>query len=216
MMNRRAGFTLIEILIAVMLTGLLTTLALAPVVVTVRRVVETQEEYTDMSALSRTMSFIARDLSSAMRLSSNVITIVDHESLGGYADDTLMIMSTAPTVQNMPAGTIIYKIGEGGIMHNNVIPGLYRWIFPGKMPNVIKADSLNPEDGQLVLPGVNEFCAEVPINSKEDDRKKDYRGQLPAGLYIKIGRHDKDAMKTYTDNNDEENLDELESIIVFP
>lgn len=218
MMNRRTGFTLIEILIAVMLTGLLTTLALAPVVVTVRRVVETQEEYSDMSALSRTMSFIARDLSSSMRMSSSVITIIDHESLGGYDDDTLMIMSTAPTVQNLPAGTIVYKIEEGGIMHNNVIPGLYRWIFPGKMPNLIKADSLNPEEGQLVLPDVNEFCAEVPTSSKEDDRKKDYRGQLPAGLYIKIGRHNEDAMKmkTYNNDNDKENLDELESIIVFP
>ena len=216
MTSRRKGFTLIEILIAVMLTGMLTTLALAPVVVTVRRVVETQEEYSDMSALSRTMNFIARDLSSAMRMSSNVITIIDHEALGGYDDDTLMIMSTAPTVQNLPAGTVVYKIEEGGIMHNNVIPGLYRWMFPGKMPNVIKVDSLNGEDAQLVLPGVNEFCAEVPVSSKEDDRKKEYRGQLPAGLYIKIGRHEKDSLNTYADNNKEENLDELESIIVFP
>ena len=102
MMNKRSGFTLIEILIAVMLTGILTALALAPVVITVRRVVETQEAYSDLSALSRTMSFIARDLSSAMRFSSNVITVIDHEALGGRADDILMIMSTAPTVQNMP------------------------------------------------------------------------------------------------------------------
>ena len=34
------GFTLIEILVAVMLTGLLATLALAPVASTVRRVVD--------------------------------------------------------------------------------------------------------------------------------------------------------------------------------
>ncbi len=45
MQTRHKAFTLIEILIAVMLTGMLTTLALAPVVITVRRVVETQEEY---------------------------------------------------------------------------------------------------------------------------------------------------------------------------
>lgn len=220
MMTKHRAFTLIEILIAVMLTGLLTTLALAPVVVTVRRVVETQEEYSNMSALSRTMNFIARDLSSAMRLSSNVITITDHEALGGYDDDALMIMSTSPTVQNLPAGTVVYKIAEGGIMHNNVIPGLYRWMFPGKMPNVIKVDSLNAEEGQLVLPGVNEFCAEVPTSSKEDDRQKEYRGQLPAGIYIKIGRHDKSSQNAYAgnnaDNNREANLNELESIIVFP
>ena len=217
MTNRRTGFTLIEILIAVMLTGLLTTLALAPVVVTVRRVVETQEEYSDLSALSRTMSFIERDLASSIRLSSNVITIVDHEALGGNDDDILMVMSTAPVIQNLPAGTVVYRISEGGIMHSNIIPGLYRWMFPGKMPNVIKTDTLNAEDAQLVLPDVNEFCVEVPTGSHEDDRRKEYRGKLPAGLYIKIGRRDNDSQVTYAQQNSkEENLDELERIIVFP
>ena len=204
MTNKHKAFTLIEILIAVMLTGLLASLALAPVVITVRRVVETQEGYSDMSALSRTISFIERDLASAMRMSSNVITITDHEALGGNDDDILMLMSTAPTVQNMPAGTIVYKLSQGGLIHSNIIPGLYRWIFPGLMPNVIKTDTLNPEDAQLVLPDVNEFCVEVPTGSHEDDRKKEYRGQLPDGLYIKIGRskHDKS--------------EELERFIVFP
>ena len=212
---RRKGFTLIEILVATMLTGILSALALAPVVVTVRRVVETQEEYADVSALSRTMSFIARDLSSAMRMSSNVITVSDHEALGGHDDDVLMIMSTTPTVQNMAAGTVVYKIEGGGMMHNDIIPGLYRWMFPGKMPNVIKTDTLNPEDAQLVLPDVNEFCVEVPTGSHEDDRRKEYRGQLPAGLYIRIGRREDNEQDRYAGSK-EGRLDELESIIVFP
>ena len=215
MMTNNKGFTLVEILVAMMLTGLLTTLALAPVVVTVRRVVETQTEYTDISALSRTMNFIARDLSSAMRLSSNVITIIDHEALGGYDDDALLIMSTAPTAQNLPSGTLVYKIQEGGLMHNNILPGLYRWMFPGQMPNNINVERLDPEQGQLVLPGVNEFCVEIPTRSMKEDRRKEYRGQLPTGLYIKIGRFDKDA-GFYQQNNEENNLNELERFIVFP
>lgn len=218
MMNKR-GFTLVEILVAMMLTGMLTTLALAPVVVTVRRVVETQTEYSDISALSRTMNFIARDLSSAMRLSSNVITVIDHEAMGGYDDDALMIMSTAPTAQNLPSGTLVYKIEEGGPLRGNVIPGLYRWIFPGKIPNFINVNNLKAEEGQLVLPGVNEFCVEVPMGSNEEDRRKDYRGQVPAGLYIKIGRLDKDKnlQAAYSLQNEGENdLNELESFIVFP
>ena len=210
------GFTLVEILVAMMLTGLLTTLALAPVVVTVRRVVETQTEYSDISALSRTMNFIARDLSSAMRLSSNVITVIDHEALGGYDDDALMIMSTAPTAQNLPSGTLVYKIQEGGIMHNNIIQGLYRWMFPGQMPNGINVERLNPEEGQLVLPGVNEFCVEIPVNSLKDDRRKEYRGQLPSGIYIKIGRLNKEENSFYNQNETERGLNELERFIAFP
>lgn len=218
-MIARRAFTLIEILIAVMLTGMLTTLALAPVVVTVRRVVETQEEYSDLSALSRTMNFLARDLSSAMRLAPNVITIVDHEAIGGNDEDTLMIMSTAPTAQNLPSGTLVYKIAGGSMMDSDVLPGLYRWVFPGKVPNVIKVDNLKVDDpeAQLVLPDVNEFCVEIPTGTHEDDRRKDYTGQLPFGIYIKMARKDKDKADTYAFGQEkEEELDELERIIVFP
>ena len=209
------GFTLVEILVAVMLTGILTTLALAPVVVTVRRVVETQQEYTDLAALSRTMNFITRDLNSAMRLAANVITVIDHEAMGGNNDDVLMLMSTSPAAQDLPSGTLVYKIAEGGILHGNIIPGLYRWVFPGKAPNTIKHDSLKGEDGQLVLPFVNEFCVEIPTGTHEDDRRKDYSGPLPAGIYIRIRRGERTSYQLAgSDEDDERN--ELESVIVFP
>ena len=215
-MTSRKAFTLIEILVAVMLTGMLMTFALAPVMVTVRRVVETQEEYADLSALSRVMNFIARDLNSAMRMSANVIMIIDHEAMGGNDDDALLIMSTSPTAQNLPSGTLVYKISEGGLMHNNAIAGLYRWIFPGRLPNSINVNTLDIEAGQLVLPGVNEFCVEIPTSSNEDDRRKEYSGQLPSGLYIKIGRKKEQDFSLPTINDKDNNLDELESVIVFP
>ena len=213
------GFTLIEILVAVMLTGLLAALALAPVATTVRRGVETQEDYSDIAALSRTMNFIVRDLNSAMRMASNVITIKDHESLGGHADDVLLIMSTAPTAQNLPSGTLVYKVNEGGMMHKNIIPGLYRWIFPGKLPNAVNTDSLNDEDGQLVLPGVSEFNVEVPTGTHEEDRRKNYSGPMLSGIYIRIRRGDRNetnyALASMNDDDELRN-DEIESIIVFP
>ncbi|MBQ7561302.1 MAG: prepilin-type N-terminal cleavage/methylation domain-containing protein [Synergistaceae bacterium] len=215
----RKGFTLLEILIAVMLTGMLATLALAPVVFTVRRVVETQERYSDVSALQRTMNFITRDLNSAMRLAANVITIIDHESMGNRDDDILMIMSSAPSVQGLPAGTLVYKLNEGGINNNNIIPGLYRWIIPGKAPNSINHEKLRGEDGQLVLPYVSAFKVEVPTNSRADDNKKDFAGPLPHGIYIKISRKNLDntqIINNGVNNNESENLDELESVIVFP
>lgn len=217
---KKGAFTLIEVMMAVMLTGLLTTMALAPVAYTVRRVVETQNEYADFSALSRTMNFIIRDLSSAMRLSSNVLMVIDHEAMGGNDDDILMIMSTSPTAQNLPSGTLVYKISEGGIMHGNVIPGLYRWIFPGKLPNTIKYDNLDASEGQLVLPGIDEFLVEVPRGSHEDDRSKEYSGALPRGLYIKLGRDTKKnqnfSVNPNLNNENEKNFNELEAYIPLP
>ena len=203
-MTIKRGFTLVEILVAVMLTGMLAGLALAPVAITVRRTIDTQREYADMSALSRTVNFIARDIFQAMRLSSNVLMIADHEALGNRADDALLFMTTTPAVQGMAAGTVVYKTAEGGILHNNIIPGLYRWIFPGKMPNSINTETLKGEEGQLVLPGVTDFSVEIPTGSHEDDRKKEYSGPLPKGVCIKIAR------------KSEGKESEIERIIVFP
>ncbi|MBQ9419954.1 MAG: hypothetical protein IJU31_06195 [Synergistaceae bacterium] len=203
---------------AVMLTGILTTVALVPVAYTVRTVVETQNEYADFSALSRTVNFIIRDISSAMRLSTNVITIVDHEAMGGNDEDILMIMSTSPTAQNLPSGTLVYKVAEGGIMHGNVLPGLYRWIFPGQLPNTIKYDNLDASEGQLVLPGIDEFRVEVPKGSHEDDRDKEYSGALPKGIFIKLGRNTKKSasLASTSNNNNERNFNELETFIPLP
>ncbi|MBR0079482.1 MAG: prepilin-type N-terminal cleavage/methylation domain-containing protein [Synergistaceae bacterium] len=208
------GFTLIEIIIAVMLTGLLTTLALAPVAVTVRRTIETQEQYSDLSALSRTVNFITRDIFAAMRLSSNVLMIVDHKAIGGNDDDVLMVMTTSPVVQNMPSGTVVYKLEEGGMLHGDVLPGLYRWIFPGQLPNTIKYDNLSGETGQLVLPGIDEFSVEVPEGSHEDDRRKEYSGALPQGIYIKLGRNTKQNNMNMTEKKGDFN--ELETYIALP
>lgn len=214
--NSRCGFTLIEIMIAVMLTGMLMSLALAPVAMTVRRVVETQNQYSDVSALSRTVNFIARDLFSAMRLSTNVLTIIDHEAIGGNEDDVLMIMTTSPTAQNLPSATVVYKIEEGGMLHNNIPAGLYRWIFPSLLPNAVKYENLNGEDGQLVLPGVDKFSVEIPEGSHDDDRRKEYSGALPKGIYIKIGRDTKNFQAQNNNNNNEGKINELETIIALP
>ena len=183
-MRRRAGFTLIEILIAVMLTGMVTSLALAPVVVTVRRVVELQTSTSGTLALSRALSFIGRDVAGTVRLTKQAVRVEDHQALGSQEDDILAVMTTSPTRQQMPAGTVVYKIERGGSLRG-VVPGLYRWVLPGKQVDEVEPEKLRGEDGQLVLPDVTGFSVEVP-NGKE--REKKYEGALPAGLAVALTR----------------------------
>ncbi len=173
------AFTLIEVLVASMLTGLLATLALAPVVLSVRRSVEAQESYTDMAALTRTLSFIERDLSQSMRLSPYALSV---------KDNVIIAMTSSPSLQGMSAASVVYKKTEGGILHVDEIPGLYRWIVPAVSPSEIDTEKLKPEDAQLVLPYVNGFTVEVPTGSHREERMKEYTGQLPAGIYIGISR----------------------------
>ena len=188
MTNRRA-FTLIETLIAVMLTGTLTTLALAPTVRAVRATTDTMNSRSDAEALTRAANIIERDTMNAMRLSPVAMMINDHDSMGGLADDTLMLMSSSPSSQGMPGGTIVYKVVEDGITQS-VIPGLYRFVIAGRRPNEVNPSRLEAQNGQLVLPDVAEFSAQIPGSGEdaEEEARKTYSGPLPPGLSIRIRR----------------------------
>ena len=199
-MGRRA-FTLIEILIVVMLAGLVTTLALAPVVFTVRRVVGTQAAYSDAGVLERTLAFVDKDVAAALRLAPLAVKVEDHRALGGAEDDVLFVASTAPAKQNLPAGSLVYRIERGGPMREEVPPGLYRWLLPGQDVAKIDAAKLRGETGQLVLPGATAFGVEAVVGS---EREKEYEGELPAGLAVTVARgRDKDEER-------------LEHVFVYP
>lgn len=206
---RRSGFTLFEILIAASLTGMMMTLALAPVVYTVRRVVDTQRVYTDELAMTRTMSFIGRDASSAIRTAQVQIRIDDHRTMNDADDDVLMIMSSSPAVQREASGTIVYKLELGGGIRTDIIPGLYRWILRGKLPDDSDADpsSLKAEDGQLVLPGVTSFRVEA---CRGDEYEKEYRGALPPGIFVQMRRGGQQG------SGDDKDVESIEDVIVFP
>ena len=183
---RRTGFTLIEVMIAVMLTGMVTALALAPVVVTVRRVVELQQDYSDASALSRALAFIGRDVAAALREAPVPLIVKDGRVLGGGDDDVLIVMSASPARQDVAAGSLVYRVERGSPMRQDLLPGLYRWVLSGKLPTEVDPDKLRGEEGQLVLPGVTGFRVEVPVDGEE--RRKEYKGPLPAGLFIALTR----------------------------
>lgn len=197
----RRGFTLIEILVVVLLAGLVTTLALAPVVFTVRRVVETQAGYSDAGALERTLAFIGKDAAAALRLAPVAVKVEDHQALGGAEDDVLIVASTAPAKQNLPAGSLVYKIERGGPMREDTPPGLYRWLLPGTDVAKIDAAKLRGETGQLVLPGVTAFGVEAVVKS---ERENEYEGELPVGLVVTVARGE---------GKDEERL---EHVFVYP
>ena len=206
----RAAFTLVEILIAVMLTGLVASLALAPVVMTVSRVIEAQRAYTDATALSRALAFLGRDVSSAARLAPVSLIVEDRQALGGRDDDVLIVMSTSPARQGISAGSLVYKLYDGGAMRSELLSGLYRWVLPGVLPDKVDASKLKAEEGQLVLPGVTSFVVEV---SRGPERSKEYKGALPEGLFVSLTRGD---TKGAVDGQGGKDGERLETVVVFP
>jgi hypothetical protein len=173
-----------EVLLAVALTGLIAALALAPVVYAVRQVVDTETEYSDEAALRRTIVFMAQDVAAGLRLASTVNRVVNHESLGGGADDTLIVASSAPAKQNLPAGSVVYRVVPESFM-TDAVPGLYRWLLPGVSPQDVEYEKLEAEKGQLTAPyvtGLNVSAFEKP------DWVDDYEGALPPGMKFTLWR----------------------------
>ncbi|MBQ9566284.1 MAG: type II secretion system protein [Synergistaceae bacterium] len=183
-MSRRPGFTLIEILVATALTGVVTALALAPVAMTVQRVVRAQNGLSGTLALERTTAFIGRELAGAVRLAGTAVIVEDHQVLGGGEDDVLIVMTDSPARQQAAAGSVVYKLEQGGPLRGT-LAGLYRWHFPGKLPEEVDMKNLRGEDGQLVLPGATAFSVEIPEGT---ERRKEYKGELPIGIYVGLTR----------------------------
>ena len=185
--GRKKAFTLIEILLVVALTGVIASLALAPVVYAVRRVVETEAAYADGTALRRTAAFMAQDVMAGLRLARNVVRVVDHKELGDKDDDTLIVASSAPAKQNLPAGSVVYKVVRRSIMNDRFIPGLYRWLLPGVMPDKVDHEKLEEKDGQLVSPYVTELKLAV-LNPP--DWSDQYLGSLPRAIRFTLSREE--------------------------
>jgi prepilin-type N-terminal cleavage/methylation domain-containing protein len=183
--KRKRAFTLIEVLIAVALTGLVASLTLAPVVYAVRQVTETEEAYSDEAALRRTALFMAQDAAAGLRLARVTMRVIPHETLGGGNEDTLIVASATPAKQNMAVGSVVYKLVQRSFMNDGAIPGLYRWVLPGVLPEAVKPGELEEKDGQLAAPYVTALKVSVYRSS---DWVSDYEGKLPLALQITLYR----------------------------
>jgi hypothetical protein len=167
------------------LTGLIASLALAPVVYVVRQVTETEAMYRDELALRRTAIFMAQDVAAGLRLASIVVRVLAHEQFGGAGnDDTLIVASAATAKQNQSSGSLVYKIVRSSFM-NDVIPGLYRWLLPGVLPEDAEPDKLEPKDAQLVTPYVTALKLSV---FEPPEWVSDYEGAIPRGMQFALSR----------------------------
>jgi len=186
MANR--AFTLIEVLVTVALTGLIAALAFAPVAYVVRQITETEATYSDETAMRRAAMFMAQDVSACLRLADTAIRLVAHKELGGADDDTLIVAGSAHAKQNLAAGSVVYRVVRRSFINERQVPGLYRWILPGVLPEDVVHDRLEAKDGQLIIPYVTEMSLSV---YDPPEWLSDYSGKLPAGMKFVLSRGDK-------------------------
>ena len=189
--KRSRGFTLIEILLVVAIVGVIAAAAIAPLVYTVVRVVETEEQYNDEEALYRGLSLMIKDFSEIMRGAKGPLLRTIKKGRLGMDDDYSIIMaSIAPARQNLPAGSVVYRVMRK-TMFTRLPEGLYRWMVPLVLPDDIDPELLDEEEAQLVLMGVTDMKAEVFI--PPDWSEEAYSGGLPVGIKISLTRGEKNV-----------------------
>jgi prepilin-type N-terminal cleavage/methylation domain-containing protein len=187
--KRNRGFTLIEILMVVAIAGIIASAAIAPLVFTIIRIAETEEQYNDDEALQRGISLVFKDISETMRVAEPPLLRTLRKGILGRGDDyTLIVASTSPARQNLPAGSVVYRVMRRSAF-SRLPEGLYRWLVPLRSLSEIDPEKLNEEHAQLVLTDVTEFKVEILI--PPDWSEEAYSGPLPSGIKISLNRKDK-------------------------
>lgn len=194
----RSGLTLVELLVAVALMGILAVGAIAPLVLVVRRITDTETLFGGEASLRIAASSVVECAKGNLALPPKktvALKIVRRDTLDGKADDMVIVWGTAAMRQGLPPGSTVYKVAREGISKSKTLPiGLYRWFIASKTPDDIALDTLPPDAGQLVLEGVDGFSAEV-WNAQEWSRT--YVGEYPVGLRVTVAR--KEETSRYAD-----------------
>jgi prepilin-type N-terminal cleavage/methylation domain-containing protein len=190
--KQHRGFTFIEILVVMAIVGVIASAAIAPLVYAVIRVVETEESFNDDEALQRGISLIIKDIFEAMRTANAPLIRTVRKGVLGKGDDyTIIVASTAPARQNLPAGSVVYRIVRKSAF-SKLPEGLYRWIISKLSPAEIDPEKLEKEledEAQLVLTDVTNLKME--ILTPPDWSEEAYSGGLPEGIKVSLVRKEK-------------------------
>lgn len=195
MIKRRAGFTLLEVLLAAGLAAVISAAVLVPIVYSLSSLENAQYEFGRESDSDFTAAGIFRELrASTPEAPFPVLKTEYKESLAVKEDGRLMLWTSAISKSGLPAGGIAYRIIKEGDSS-----GLYRWILkPGEaaseedgeteissVPGPLDRDTetLDKKDGKLVIRNAEGITFEA-----SDGKKwlKEYSGNMPAAFRISV------------------------------
>lgn len=181
-LTSRKAFTLIEILVVIVITGVILTAAMAPMVLTIRGLRSTEKDFGAREAMWKTLAFLGKELrQTATGPEGAVFRLNRGERMGGKADDSVCFWISPSSLSSYVPGTVVYRT----IVDKVEIPGLYRFSFPSMEPSMVECREFPEEGYQLVLPYADSLRVSVWDGKTWVE---EYEGPRPAGIRITLER----------------------------
>ena len=184
-MTGRRAFTLVEVMMAIGIAGMIMTAGLAPVIYTTRLISETQRSFradnTERKVVKRLFQD-ARETTSMNALTQ--VRIIRQDNLAAGGNDILMLWTVTPSYSGRPAGSVVYGLARESVMKMDTPKGLYRWVVSKDIyPDNVTMDDLDKSKPELVLPGVTGLRFSVFEGGRWFD---EYKGGVPQALRVKL------------------------------
>lgn len=179
--RRKTGFTLVEMLIVVAITGVVITSGVAPLVYTVRLLAEAQRDFRESGAERTAVNRLFSDVREMVLLHVGApLKLIHREKLGSRGDDLLLLWTMTPRYSGLPVGSVAYGIAKDSIVGEGKEEGLYRWVLSKDVqPSGFVEDDLKAASPKLVLPGVTGVRFSVLGDMGWVD---EYEGRPPKGI----------------------------------
>lgn len=194
----KRGFTLIEIMLAVALFGIIATVALAPLVFTVRSLKTAQSEWLANGKQEMALEQIFDEIRECVRQGTDNPIRIERASGLSVADDSrLVVYSYLPLKRGRNVAVCVYRVFKEDKLRK-VAGGLYRFEFAlpldaallradatDKSPLNIDTEKLEPKQGRNIIPsakGIRFYAL------RDGQWVEDYIGTLPAAVKFELKR----------------------------
>lgn len=191
-------------MIAVGIAGIIAVSALTPLVFTVKALEDAQTSWGMSSKTERLANRIFFDAKNILPLSASESFRIQETTKMGRDGSVLFMYTKSSAVFGGQAALVVYAYIDDA-MTDKKKPGIYRFEikdirgFLSKHgsgadksdPALVTTEMLKPEDGKLMADKTEGIIFSVPGRTKNDDWKKNYKGDLPSVLKIEIKTEEK-------------------------
>jgi prepilin-type N-terminal cleavage/methylation domain-containing protein len=189
----RNAFTLVEIMLALAIAGIIMAAGIAPLMYTLRMINATRDNFALENRERTASNRIYQDIREAvMQNSSTPLRITSDASPGSSAQSLLIVWTKTPSRTFMPMRSVIWGVPRKTVLDEDFEEGLYRWVLSEDIqPDAVKIDELKASEAALMLRGVKEVSFAVLQDSSWEEK---YEGATPKALRVSFRYGTKDVV----------------------